>query len=126
MVRKQGGILVPAGAHPLDPLRERGMQLCTPRLRKTLIRNLARQRVLERVLGFALEGRARPSAHEVAILEHAEVGLLSFEELVHGAGPEDAADYRRRLQRSFLRRLEQVDARREDRLDRVRHGKARR
>src|SRR5437763_14538588 len=98
------------------------MEVCATRLREALVGDLARQRVLERVLGLALERRARAPADEVAIFEDAEIRSSVLEQLVDRPGPEDAADHRRRLERRLVGRLEQVDARREDCLDGIGPG----
>src|SRR5439155_24829782 len=94
VVCEQRGMLVTALAHPFDPRAELGVQPGSSRLRETSVGNLARERVLEHILDFAFEGRTGPATDEVAALEEMEVWLVHFEELVDGAGPEDAADDR--------------------------------
>lgn len=102
----------------LEPGREGGVQPRAPRLGQTRVGDLARERVLDRVLALAGHGRAAAAANEVALLEHAQVRLTA-DELVHRPRPEDAPDHGRGLQRFLLSRLEQVDPRRENRLHRV-------
>ena len=123
-MREQRCVLVAALARPLDPLRKAGMELGAARLREALVGDLARQRVLERVFGLALERGPRAPADEVTVLEDAEVGLLLAEQLVHRAGPEDSADDCGGLESGLVRRLEQIDARGEDRLHRIGHGES--
>ncbi len=56
---------------------------------------------------------------EVALLEQAKIGLEPLEQFVDGAGPERAPDHGSRLQRRLLRRLQQIDASRQNRAHRV-------
>jgi len=124
VVGQQRGVLVLGAAAPLEPLGEAGVEPGAARLRKTLVGDLAGQRVLDRVLAFAGHRRAVPPPDEVALLEHGEVGRRPLDEVVDGPGPEDTADHGGSLQRSLLGGRQQVDARGEHRLDRVRHVKA--
>jgi hypothetical protein len=64
--------------------------------------------------------RPRPTANEVAIREHAQIGLR-LDELIDRSRPKDAPDHRRRLERCLFRRAEQVDPRRKNRVDGIRH-----
>src|SRR5207248_7110291 len=109
VVREERRVLVTAGAGPLAPAREVGVEAGAARLRKTPVRDFARERVLERVLGLALERRAAAAADEVAALQHAEVRLEPAEELVDGAAPERPPDHGGRLERGLLVRREEVD-----------------
>src|SRR5262249_5984476 len=52
VVREESGVLVAALTAPLEPAREGGVKLRTSRLGQARVRDLARQRVLDRVLAL--------------------------------------------------------------------------
>ena len=83
--------------------------------------DLTGKRVLDRILTLTRHRRAGTLANEVLVLECHPVGLLAFEKLPNRTGPERTPDNRSRLQPGFLARREQIDARGDHRLDRVRH-----
>ena len=112
-------MLVASLAAALKPTGKTGVQLRPLRLRQAAVGDLTRQRVLYRILTLARQRRAGAPADEVALGKQLEVGHAA-DELIDRAGPEHAADYRRRLQRRLLCRRQQVDAGGEHRLHRVR------
>ena len=80
--------------------------------------------MLEDVFDLPFERRARPAADEVATLECAQIRFQPGDELIHRSRPERAADHRRCLEGRLVGLPEQVDARGEDRLHRVRDVEA--
>src|SRR5436309_6672217 len=112
-------MLVAPLAAALEPAGETRVQLSPFRLRQAAVRDLARQCVLDRILTLARQRRSGAPANEVAIGEQFEVGHAA-DELIPRACPEDAPDYRARLQRRLLCRRQQVDAGGEYRLHCVR------
>jgi hypothetical protein len=118
---QQSSILVSALSGSLEPAREAGMEPRPLGGRQALVGDVAGQRVLDRELALADDGRPRSVTDEVALLEQAKVRLEALEELVDGAGPERASDHGGRLQRRLLGRLQEIDAGRQNRTHRVRH-----
>ena len=92
VVGQQRRVLVATPAEALEPGSEGRVEPRPPRLRDARVRDLSRHGMLDRVLALALDGRAVPAAHEVALLEHPEVGLESLEQPVHRPTPEDTPD----------------------------------
>src|SRR5437016_7162973 len=123
-MREQRRMLVASLAAALEPAGETRVQLCPLRLRQAAVGDLARERVLDRILTLARQQRAGAPADEVALGKQLEVGHAA-DELIDRAGPEDAPDYRRRLQRRLLCRRQQVDTGREYRLHCVWHLESR-
>ena len=124
MVREQRRVLVATFAEPFEPVGEPRVQPRTSRLCEPVVCDLARQRMLEDVFDLPFERRARPAADEVATLECAQIRFQPGDELVHRSRPERAADHRRCLEGRLVGLPEQVDARGEDRLHRVRDVEA--
>ena len=77
------------------------MQTGSTRPRKTGVGDLARKRMLDRVLALARDRGADAATNEVPFLEEVEVGLTG-DEFVDRPSPEDAADHCGRLQRCLL------------------------
>src|SRR5437867_1109907 len=121
---EQRGMLVPSLAETLEPAGETSVEPRALRLGETRVRDLTRERVLDRVLALARHRGARAATDEVALLENAEIRLEPVEQLVDRAGPENAADHRCRLEGCLLGGLEQVDAGGQHSLDGVRHLEA--
>src|SRR5438132_11693525 len=117
-------MLIAPLAAAFEPAGETRVQLRPLRLRQAAIRDLAGERVLDRILTLARQRRSCASANEVAIGEQFEIGRAP-DELIDRACPEDAADDRRRLQRRLLCRRQQVDAGGEYRLHGVGHLESR-
>src|SRR5256885_3737224 len=117
-MREQRRMLVASLAAALEPAGETGVQLRPLRLRQAAVGDLTRERVLDRILTLARQRRAGAPADEVALGKQLEVGHAA-DELIDRPGPEDAPDYRRRLQRRLLCRREPGDAGGEHRLHRV-------
>ena len=126
VVRKERCVLVPPFSGPFDPSRERGVQPRPFRFRQARVRDLAGERVLDRILAVPRDRGAGPASDEVALLEDPQIRICALNEVVDGAGPEDPADHGRRLQGLFLGRFEQVDPGRDDCLDGVGNGEVRR
>src|SRR5207253_11044036 len=91
VVGKERRMLVVALAAPLEPARERGVQLRPPCLRQARVGHLPRERVLDRVLALAAQRGAGAAPDEVALGEQAKVRRTA-DELVDWPCPEDAAD----------------------------------
>ena len=111
------------------PSSQRGetcVQPRPPRLRQAAVSDLARKRVLDRVLTLARQRRSERVGERSPAPRAVRSRARAAEQLVDRAGPEDAADDRRRLERSLLGRRQQVDAGGEDRLNRVRDLESRR
>src|SRR5581483_4019438 len=102
VMRQERRLLVAAAAEALEPRRERRVETGALRLRDARVGDLPGDCVLDGVLALPLDRRPVPATNEVALLEHAQVGLDAFEQLVDGAAPEDAADQRGCLQRRLL------------------------
>src|SRR5438132_3868898 len=117
-------MLIAPLAAAFEPAGETCVQLSPLSLRQPAISDLARERVLDRILTLAPQRRSGASANEVAIGEQLEIGRAA-DELIDRAGPEDAADYRRRLQRRLLCRRPPVDTGGEDRPHCVGHPASR-
>ena len=120
VVGEQGRVLVAPTARPLEPGGDQRVEPCTPRLGHAVVDDLPGQRVLERVLRLTPDRRRRPEADETAVLQDRPGDRLTADELQGRSAPEDAADHGRGLERGLVAALEPVDARREDRLDRIR------
>ena len=116
-------MLVASSSEALNPGGEGSVEVCPPGPRNARVRHFACDRVLDRVLALALDRGSEPAPDEISFLEQAEVGLRSRAKLVDGAAPEDATDDRGGLERLLLGGLEQVDARRHERLHGVRNEK---
>lgn len=123
MVSEKRRVLVIALANPFEPGGERRMELRAPGLRQTRVRDLTRERVLDRVLAFPARRGAGAAADKVTLDQKVEVRRPA-NELVDRPCPKDAADDRSRLQRSLLGRRQQIDASREDSLHGVRNLEA--
>ena len=94
------------------------------RLRQAAVGDLLDQHVLEPVRRFAGDRRAGLARDEVAqqrVVEHVFelVGVVLRREVVDRAGPEDAADHGAALQDHLLARRQPVDARADQRLQRI-------
>jgi hypothetical protein len=126
VVGEKGRVLVAALAGPLEPLCEASMKVRPRRLRQGGVGHLARQRVFDRVLTLAGDRRAASAADEVALLEQREVGSCALEQLLDRTGPEDATDDGGRLEGRLFCRRQEVDARGEHGLNRVRGAEIRR
>ena len=111
-------LVVPLDA-ALEPLGEGCVELRSFRLRQARVGDLARERMLDRVLSLARDRGTDTTANEVAVFEQAEVGTPATDQLVDRTRPEDAPDYRRRLQCGLLVGRQQVDAGGEHGLHRV-------
>ena len=117
------GQLVAAARHPLEPRAHRGVGPCAPRLRHARIGHVADERMAERVLRLAGHAARRPRDDEAAPLERLELRpRLGHRQ---GAGPEEAADDGRLLHDVLLLGRQAIEARGEERLDRVGEGDAR-
>ena len=79
-----------------EPSGEACVQTGSTRPRKTGVGDLARERMLDRVLALPGDRRCRAQANEVPFLERVEVRLTG-DEFVDRSGPEHAADDRGRL-----------------------------
>ena len=79
MVGEQRCIFVPPAAAALEPPRELGVQDRPSARRQRPVGDLAGEGVLEDVFALGLQRRARPTPHEVPLLQRAEVGLCPAE-----------------------------------------------
>jgi hypothetical protein len=118
VMREQCRVLVSTAAGPLEPVREACMERGASGLRERPVRNLAGERVPEHILDVTRDRRAAAPPHEVAVLEGAEDGIV--DEDAERRLPERAADDRGCLERRLRAGIEQVDARREQSVNRVR------
>src|SRR5207302_10402712 len=117
-------VLVSPLAGSLEPARKCGVQPRASRSWQAVVSDLARQRVLDRVFAVTRKRGSKTTADEVTLFEYPKVWLRVLEELVHRPRPEDPADDRGGLERLLLLGVEQIDARRDDRLHRIRNGEA--
>ena len=118
---EEARVLVALLADALEPGGECCVEPRAPRRRQARVGDVPCQGMLERELTLAGERRAGAAPDEIARLEYGEIGCVAVEELPQRSAPEDAADHRCRLERRLLDRRQQVDARREHRVDGVRH-----
>src|SRR5919204_173481 len=102
-------MLIASLAAAPEPAGKARVQLRPLCLRQAAVRDLARERVLDRILTLARQRRAGAPPDEVSLGEQLEVGHPA-DELIDRAGPEDAPDYRRCLQRR-LHRVRNLEAR---------------
>ena len=93
-----------------------------PGSRQAGVGDVARQRVLDRILAVTRNRGAGATADEVALLEHLQIRFSLLNELVDRPRPEDPADHGGSLQGLLLRRIEQIDSRRDDGLHSVWDG----
>ena len=119
VVREQGRILVARSPSCLQPACERCVPARALCLRETAVRDLADERVLEGVFLLTGHGGTGRAANEVALFEGAEVRLGPLQQVAERAGPEIPADDGSRLQCALLRLAEKVDARGQERLNRI-------
>ena len=105
-----------------QPLGEPRVVRRPRRLREARVRDVTDEDVLEAIRLLIGEGRLGLVDDEIAQLEVVErvLDALPVREVLDRAGPEAAADYRRPLQRRLRHRVESVDARCDQRLQRVR------
>jgi hypothetical protein len=75
VVCEERRVLVAAFAEMFEPGCKSSVQPAAPRLRQTRVRDLARQRMLERELALAGQRRGRSPADEVPLLESEPVGI---------------------------------------------------
>ena len=87
VVGEKRSVLV-AAVRLAQPIGERGVQTASTCLGDTRVRDLTRERVLDRVLRRACHRRSGPTVDEVSLLEEIEVGLLAVEEMDDRARPE--------------------------------------
>ena len=110
-------------ARPLaQPVSEARMQIGSGGLRKTRVRHLADQNVLEAVRGLARDRRSQLGDEEFPQQQRLEHGLELFElrcQLLDRPAPERTADHRGVLEHRLLFRRQPVDAGRDQRLERV-------
>src|SRR5438093_6614865 len=109
-------MLLPSPVLLLEPVTERGVETSSAGLGDAGVRDLARERVLDRVLPLPGNRRAAATTDEVAFFEQVEIRPLPSEQVDQRAGPERAADHGRRLQRGLLGRGQPVDAGSQDRM----------
>ncbi len=121
VVGEQRRVLVTRPLSVVQPIADACMKATTSSLRDAGVGDLARERVLDCVLALADDRRASSAPDEVPLLEEIEVGLVTAEEMDHGARPEHMAHDRRCLERRFLARRQAVDARREHCVHAIRH-----
>ena len=121
-MREERGVFVAALADALEPCGERCVEASAARLRQAGIGHFAGQCVLEREFAFAGECRAGAATNEVAVFERPPLDVGRPGQLGDRAGPEDAPDHGRRLERRLRRRIEQVDPRSEHRLHGIGNG----
>ena len=122
VVRQEGCSLVGAELAGLEPLGERRVQTTSLRLRNRAIRDLARECVLDRVLGVARHRRDAAGDDQVALLEKIEDRVFAAQEMNDRRPPEHTPHDRSGLERGLLDGRKSVDARRENRMDGIRHG----
>ena len=103
----------------LEPFGEPSMQASPLCDEEASVGHIAGECVLDRKFWLADNRRARPRAYEVAFLENVQVRFDAFQQLGDGTSPERSADHGGCLEGRLFRRLQQVDARREDSLHRV-------
>ena len=107
----------------LDPACHLQVRHGAVALRDALVGHVTDQCVLEDELGLSGHRGSEPREHEITGLEPAQQLVDAGRADVEGAPdrlrPEDATDDRGRLQRALLVRPQQVDAGRQDGLDRV-------
>ena len=121
VVRENGRVLVFRAVVLDHPVGERRVQTPSARLGDARVRDLARQRVLHRVLGLAGERRPATAANEVALLEQVEVRPFAFDQVDHRSFPERPTDDRRGLQRRLLDRGKPIHPGGDDGMDRIRN-----
>ena len=114
-------MLVVASPAAFQPLREAGVERSPLRPQQALVGDLAGERVLDHVLPLSGNRGTGLAVHEVPFLKQAEVRFQARYQVTHGIGPKDPPDHGGRLQRRLLTRGQQIDARREHRLNGVRH-----
>ena len=104
-----------------QPLREGRVQLGAHRLAEPAVRDLADEHVLEAERALSGDRRAFLHGDELSVEQRLEqVGHVELRcERFDGSLPEHAADHRRALQELFLLGRQRVDARRDQRLNRV-------
>src|SRR5919204_3195641 len=102
MVREQGRVLIAPAPAGLQPARERRVPVRALRLRQRAVRNLARERVLERVLLVAGHGGGGRAANEVAFFQGAKIRLGPPQQVAKCARREISADNGSRLQGALL------------------------
>src|SRR4029077_6889942 len=115
-------VLVSPLAGPLEPARKCGVQPRASRSWQAVVGDLARKGVFDRVFAVTGDRGAKATADEVALLEYPKVWLRGLEVLLHWPRPEDPAQDRSGFERLLLLGVEQIDARRHDRLHRIRNG----
>jgi hypothetical protein len=103
VVGEQRRVLVLVNAIPLQPAREGGVQRRALGLQERVVGDVARERVLDYVLELARHRRPRAATHELALLQHAQVGH-ALDKLAHRPHPERPPDHGRGLERRLLRR----------------------
>src|SRR2546425_6136427 len=113
-MREERSMLIAAFAEAKDPVGEARVQTSAPSLAQASVGDLARERMLEDVLDFPLERGGGPPADEVPALEHSEIRIGSFNQLIDRTGPEGAPDNGRGLKRCPLRVVQEADPLSED------------
>ena len=97
-----------------DPLRGEAVLVHAARARDLSVGDVADERVQERILGFARDGRAALAADELLPLERVqrlvELELDTAADRGQPCGPEDLADHGRVLHELLLGRRESVEA----------------
>ena len=105
-----------------EPLRERLVEVGPCALRERRVRNLTDEHVLELVRLLAADRRPRLAHDEIADEKPLDAVFDVVDlrrEVRESAAHEDASHHRRALQRDALGRRQTIDARRDQRLDRV-------
>jgi hypothetical protein len=103
VVREQCCMLVVPLCAALEPGGEGSVEWRSLRLGHAGVGDLARERVLDRVLAFACDRGTDATTNEVTIFQQAEVGSRRpTDQLVDRSGPKDPPDHRGRLQRGLL------------------------
>src|SRR5439155_240992 len=118
VMREQRRMLVASLAAALEPAGETRVQLCPLRLRQAAVGDLARERVLDRILTLARQRRAGAPADEVALGKQLEVGHAA-DELIDQTGPEHTPNYHHHLQHCLLCQQQQINTNNEHNLHRI-------
>src|SRR5262249_43087533 len=123
VVGEELGAIVALAAELADPLCCPGMAVGPLRTTDLAVRDLLRERVRERALDLAGHARPAPAPQKLLALERVQQLLALPARLVteraDGAQPGRAADHGGVLDEAPLRVTERVEARSDDRLDRV-------
>ena len=108
-----------------EPLGEPRVVLRASELRHARVRDLANERVLEPVRDLARDRRARLAQQELPLEQVVEQRFVLGDvgrQVLERAAPEDAPDDRSALEQRLRSGIEVVDARGDQRLQRVRHA----